>query len=210
MADKLTTANQLVNIIGKTVVAIKSWFNEKFNFGSYISNVRFSCLNGTLGSPFIGFIQSDGRSILLNIDEKYGMRMYDQTNQKWLWQYPLSVVGHTATSTQIPVEQDSNGKLYITLPDNIFRLSTDENVTKGKANDTRTFWSKQPTGAYIFNTANQLNGQPETYGTLLHFNTGKTIQQQFFLTNGAKVYIRRCNASSDYTGTGTNEGWIQI
>lgn len=91
--------------------------------------------------------------------------------------------------------------------------NTDEknNVTGGKAKDTRAFWQEQPPGAYYFNETNMLKAQPNQYGTLLHFKRGGSVMQQIFLPNASNIWVRFCNGSQDFVDTQkTAGGWYSL
>lgn len=82
-------------------------------------------------------------------------------------------------------------------------LATD--VTGGKANDTNTFWRDHDSGIYFFDKADQINGQPSTYGYLINIkpSSGSAFTVQLWLTydgnasnTGSQIWTRTTNINS--------------
>lgn len=71
-----------------------------------------------------------------------------------------------------------------------------DNVTGGKANDTRAFWEGKGTGYALFSGDNQINSQPSTYGYLITICYGSEIHQEWWTQSTGTHYYRGVNSSA--------------
>lgn len=78
-------------------------------------------------------------------------------------------------------------------------------VTGGKANDTREFWMSKGNCVATFGSLDMVNGQPNQWGFVVSLVHGTDVHQEWWTRSNGAHYRRGCNASS------TNmPGWTQI